>query len=60
MFSCAGEEYFEALQETVSEKFQEAAALILDFRDGWGGCNAQFLNLFQPAYAGSNLHRPKR
>jgi carboxyl-terminal processing protease len=46
MFSCAGEEYFEALQETVSEKFQEAAALILDFRDGWGGCNPQFLNLF--------------
>jgi len=48
MFSCAGEEYFEALEEAVSEKYREAAALILDFRDGWGGCNPQFLNLFNP------------
>jgi len=48
MFSCAGEEYFEALEEAVSEKYREAAALILDFRDGWGGCNPQFLDLFNP------------
>jgi carboxyl-terminal processing protease len=48
MFSCSGDEYFEALQEAVFGKFQEAAALILDFRDGWGGCNPQFLDLFNP------------
>ena len=48
MFSCAGEEYFEALQESVSEKYHEAVALVLDFRDGWGGCDPQFLNLFNP------------
>ena len=48
MFSCAGEEYFDALQETISQNFQEASALILDFRDGWGGCSPQFVNLFSP------------
>src|SRR2546428_2966224 len=48
MFSCAGEEYLDALQETISQNFQEASALILDFRDGWGGCSPQFVNLFSP------------
>jgi carboxyl-terminal processing protease len=38
MFSCAGDEYLYALQD--------AAALILDFRDGWGGCSPDFVNVF--------------
>ena len=46
MFSCAGEEYVAALQETILQKFQDAVALILDFRNGWGGCSPEFVNLF--------------
>jgi carboxyl-terminal processing protease len=46
MFSCTGEEYASALQETIFQKFRDAVALILDFRDGWGGCSPNFVNLF--------------
>ncbi len=48
MFSCAGDEYVYALQEAISERFQDAAALILDFRDGWGGCSPEFVNVLNP------------
>jgi carboxyl-terminal processing protease len=48
MFSCAGEEYVSALQDAILDKFRDAAALILDFRDGWGGCSPDFVNLFNP------------
>lgn len=46
LFSCAGEQYMEALQDAVGGKLSEARALVLDFRDGWGGCNPDFVNVF--------------
>jgi carboxyl-terminal processing protease len=49
VFSCAGMEPQEVIQEMIAEKFEGADALIVDFRDGWGGCNPEFLNLFHAA-----------
>jgi carboxyl-terminal processing protease len=49
LFSCAGEKFREALQEALGEKLREARALVLDFRNGWGGCNPDFVNLFNAA-----------
>lgn len=46
MFSCAGGEFQEALQQTILDKQAKADALIVDFRNGWGGCDPSFLNLF--------------
>jgi carboxyl-terminal processing protease len=46
MFACAGEEYENTLAEMLASRFQRADALILDFRNGWGGCNPSFVNLF--------------
>ena len=48
-FSAAGEEHMEALRDAVDGRFAAADALILDFRDGWGGANPTFVNLFNPA-----------
>jgi len=49
LFSCAGDPYREALQEAIGGKLREARALVLDFRNGWGGCSPDFLNLFNGA-----------
>jgi carboxyl-terminal processing protease len=49
LFSCAGERYMEALQEAIGGKLRDARALVLDFRDGWGGCNPEFVNVFNDA-----------
>ena len=46
MFSCAGDEFLDALQEILTDKLREADALVIDFRDGFGGCNPSFVNLF--------------
>jgi carboxyl-terminal processing protease len=46
MFSCAGEEFAQALQDALRGELRQADALILDFRDGWGGANPDFVNLF--------------
>ncbi len=46
LFSCAGPEHQEALADYILDKAQGADALVVDFRDGWGGCNPEFLNLF--------------
>ncbi|KFE68278.1 S41 family peptidase [Hyalangium minutum] len=46
VYSCAGSEHQEALAEYILGKGQEADALVVDLRDGWGGCNVDFLNLF--------------
>ncbi|HVJ81615.1 MAG TPA: S41 family peptidase, partial [Planctomycetia bacterium] len=47
MFSCAGSEHQELLEELIAQPtFREAEALIIDFRDGFGGANPQFVNLF--------------
>jgi carboxyl-terminal processing protease len=46
MFACAGSLYQEALAEAITGRFQEVDVLVVDFRNGWGGCNPDFLNLF--------------
>lgn len=51
MFSCAGEEFEAGLAELLSTRLSAADSLILDFRDGWGGCNPDFVNLFSAAPA---------
>jgi carboxyl-terminal processing protease len=51
MFSCAGEEHQQALQEVLMGELKDADALILDFRDGYGGCNPDFVNLFNKSPA---------
>lgn len=48
LFSCAGPEHQALLQRTLEQRFAGADALVLDFRDGWGGCNPDFVNLFNP------------
>jgi len=49
LFSCGGDEHLQALREAIVDSLHQADALILDFRDGWGGCNPDFLNLFNSA-----------
>ncbi|QSQ21060.1 hypothetical protein JY651_38585 [Pyxidicoccus parkwayensis] len=48
LFSCAGPEHQDVLQDAITSTFANAEALVIDFRDGWGGCNPDFLNLFNP------------
>ncbi|NMO16087.1 PDZ domain-containing protein [Pyxidicoccus fallax] len=48
LYSCAGTEHQEALRMALTETFMSADALVIDFRDGWGGCNTEFLDLFNP------------
>jgi carboxyl-terminal processing protease len=47
--SCVGEEISELMREMIAGRFAEADALVLDFRDGWGGCNPDFVNHFNTA-----------
>lgn len=49
LWSCAGAEHQELLEEALQERFAEADALVIDFRGGWGGCNPAFVQLFDPA-----------
>jgi carboxyl-terminal processing protease len=47
IYSCAGAEHQEVLEEYILHgAAADADALVVDLRDGWGGCNVQFLNLF--------------
>lgn len=46
MFSCAGPVFQELLEELLTGPLARADALVIDFRDGWGGCNPGFVNLF--------------
>jgi carboxyl-terminal processing protease len=46
LYSCAGTEHQEALEEYILYGAGNADALVVDLRDGWGGCNVGFLNLF--------------
>ena len=45
-FSAAGEAHEEALVEEVTGRFESADALVLDFRNGWGGASPTFINRF--------------
>jgi carboxyl-terminal processing protease len=46
MFSCAGEEFQTALHKALGKELRHADALVIDFRDGWGGCNPSFVKTF--------------
>jgi carboxyl-terminal processing protease len=46
IFSCAGEQYRAALQDAIAKNFVAADALIVDFRNGWGGCQPNFVDVF--------------
>lgn len=47
VWSYAGERYQDALLEELSSgKLEDADALIWDLRDGWGGAQARFLDVF--------------
>lgn len=48
LYSCAGPEHQDLLQESLTSRLARAEALVIDFRDGWGGCNQEFMNLFNP------------
>jgi carboxyl-terminal processing protease len=49
VWSYAGEVYHELLREEVAfGRLKGADGLILDLRDGWGGANPSYLNLFNP------------
>ena len=49
VWSYAGHMYQSALEDLISEgPFREADALIWDLRDGWGGAQPQYLDLFNP------------
>lgn len=48
-FSAAGEAHQEILAGEIVGSFADADALVLDFRDGWGGANPTFVNLFNRA-----------
>ena len=49
LWSCAGEDFQGLLAESLAGDLKEAAALVLDLRGGWGGCNPSFVSLFDPA-----------
>src|SRR5271166_1251306 len=49
VWSYAGHMYQSALEDLISEgPLREADALIWDLRDGWGGAQPQYLDLFNP------------
>lgn len=50
-FCGAGEQYQTALEEALTTRFANADALVLDFRNGWGGCDPRMINLFSRAPA---------
>jgi carboxyl-terminal processing protease len=49
LWSCAGPEHQELLEEVLQGDLAGADALVIDFRGGWGGCNPGFVQLFDPA-----------
>lgn len=49
VWNYAGERYQDALVEVLSEgKLKDADALIWDLRDGWGGAQPRYLDIFNP------------
>lgn len=46
LFACAGEDATAILREAISGPFSTADALVLDLREGWGGCKPEILALF--------------
>ncbi len=48
LFSGAGDWPKDLLSEQLDGTLRPADALVLDFRDGWGGANPDFVDLFSP------------
>ncbi|HEX7183703.1 MAG TPA: S41 family peptidase [Thermoanaerobaculia bacterium] len=48
LWSCAGAQFQEALEESLQGDLAQADTLVVDLRGGWGGCNPTFVNLFNP------------
>ena len=49
VWSYAGERYQKALEEVLAdEPLRSCDGLVLDIRDGWGGAQPRYLNLFNP------------
>lgn len=48
LWSCAGEQFRDALKEALNSDLSQADALVIDFRGGWGGCSPDFVSLFNP------------
>ena len=49
VWSYAGNDYQRALEEVLSDgKLKDADALVWDLRDGWGGAQPRYLNVFNP------------
>ena len=47
LWSFAGEAYFELLKDELTHgRLRDADAVVVDLRDGWGGANPEYLNLF--------------
>src|SRR5262249_50463857 len=44
MFSGSGTEFHELLRELIRDRLTAADALIVDFRNGWGGCSPDFID----------------
>jgi len=49
LWSCAGEDFQGLLRDALFDQLQEAQALVLDLRGGWGGCDPTLVSLFDPA-----------
>ncbi len=49
MYWTVDEDFRALIQELIAVRFREADVLILDFRDGFGGSNPEFLNYFNHA-----------
>ncbi len=49
LWSCAGSEHQDTLEELLQGDLAGADALVIDFRGGWGGCNPAFVQIFDPA-----------
>lgn len=56
LWSCAGTEHQELLEDFIVDA-AGADALVVDFRDGWGGCNPGFVNLFNPVVPALQIKR---
>lgn len=46
VWSFAGEQYYSLLKELLTTKLKDCQALILDIRDGYGGANPEYLDIF--------------
>jgi carboxyl-terminal processing protease len=48
VWSFAGERYYALLKELLTSTLADADVLVLDIRDGYGGANPDYLNVFNP------------